>query len=375
MHTKTLKKIAQFVFIPLLGYLFFGLIFPNKAYAAVDVTLSPDSGTISGSTTIDVNINTNGDTLNGIDVELSYSGDINYISGTGGDISECSSPSITEISGTINIICFVDPGTTYTGSGTLAQLTFNPTANGTASISVDNIDAGLDGGGTADVGSTGSGSYTTALSASLSLSPSTGSYAVGDDFDVQIMLDTAGQDVSAVDAIVNYDSSVLQVTDITPGSIFSSYPEQSSSASTIEISGLDASTTSPFNGSNGVFATIGFRVLDEGDTNLTFDFTTGSTLDSNVVEASSGQSNDILNSVTNASYSLLPEGTGSTDLPDAALFLSSKKVLAIFIGMLFTGGAIFLLNQQISTNFKMKEMAANHQKTIENKIKKIINNL
>ncbi len=375
MHIKFLKRISQFICIALFGYLFLGFISPNKAYAAVDVTLSPDSGTISGSTTIDVNIDTNGDTLNGIDVELSYSGDMAYISGSGGDIGECSSPSITEISGTINIVCFIDPGTTYSGSGTLAQLIFNPTSTGTASISVDNIDAGLDGGGTADVGATGSGSYSTALSASLSLSPSTGSYAVGDNFDVQIMLDTAGEDVSAVDAIINYDSSVLQVTDITPGTIFSTYPEQSASSNTIEVSGLDGSTTSPFNGSNGVLATIGFRVLDEGDTDLTFDFTAGSTLDSNVVEASSGQSNDILNSVSNASYSLLPEGTGNSDLPGAALFLSTKRTLLIIIGMVFTGGAIYLINQQVSNNFELKKESIAHQKNIENKIKNIINNL
>jgi len=146
--------------------------------------------------------------------------------------------------------------------------------------------------------------------ATLSLSPSSGSYTVGDTFEVQIVLDTQGTETDGVDIhYLNYDPSLLEVQDanteqtgiqISPGTLYSNTPVNSVDT----VNGrIDFSQTtaggSTYNGS-GVLATITFKVLSGGTANVTFDFTLGETTDTNV--ASSGE--DVLTSVTNGSYTL-----------------------------------------------------------------------
>jgi len=146
--------------------------------------------------------------------------------------------------------------------------------------------------------------------ATLSLSPSSGSYTVGDTFEVQIVLDTQGTETDGVDIhYLNYDPSLLEVQDanteqtgiqISPGTLYSNTPINSVDT----VNGrIDFSQTtaggSTYNGS-GVLATVTFKVLSGGTANVTFDFTLGETTDTNV--ASSGE--DVLTSVTNGSYTL-----------------------------------------------------------------------
>jgi len=148
--------------------------------------------------------------------------------------------------------------------------------------------------------------------ATLSLSPSSGSYTVGDTFEVQIILDTQGAETDGVDIhYLNYDPSLLEVQDadtgqagiqISPGTLYSNTPLNSVDS----VNGLiDFSQTtaggSTYNGS-GVLATITFKVLSQGTANVTFDFTSGETTDTNV--ASSGQ--DVLTSVADGNYTFNP---------------------------------------------------------------------
>lgn len=151
-----------------------------------------------------------------------------------------------------------------------------------------------------------------AQQATLSLSPSQGTFNRGCSYPVNINLNTSGSQTDGADAILIYDPSRLSATSITSGSIYADYPGNNIDLvnGKITVSGL-ASVTEPFNG-QGIFATINLNVKTDaplGVTQLNFDFDPNNkskTTDSNVVQRGTVQ--DILNSVVNGNYII---GTGA----------------------------------------------------------------
>lgn len=155
------------------------------------------------------------------------------------------------------------------------------------------------------------------FAATLSLSPSSGTFNRGCNVSLRIELDTTGTNTDGTDVILNYDPAKfnIQTSSISNGSIYSDYPGNSVDASggKISISGI-SSVSSPFNG-KGTFATLNFKVGDNapaGTAVLKFDFDPNDktkTTDSNVVER--GTIADVLNSVTDGNYTI---GTGACGL-------------------------------------------------------------
>ena len=151
-----------------------------------------------------------------------------------------------------------------------------------------------------------------AQAATLSLTPSSGTFNRSCNFTLDIRLDTAGAQTDGTDAILIYDSSRFSATSITSGNIYPDYPGNSidDTSGKITISGL-ASISSAFSG-QGSLATVNFTVKENaptGATQVKFDFDSSDkakTTDSNVVQR--GTASDILNSVVNGSYTI---GTGS----------------------------------------------------------------
>lgn len=149
-----------------------------------------------------------------------------------------------------------------------------------------------------------------ALAATLTLSPATGTFAPSDIFSVSILLDTEGATTSGVDIrYLNFDPVLFEVQDddtsvsgvqITPGSLMALTQVNAVNSATgrIEFSQVP-SGGGTFTGS-GTLATVRFRVVTTGTAAVNFDFTVGSTTDTNV--ASTGV--DILSAVTNGSYTL-----------------------------------------------------------------------
>lgn len=148
-----------------------------------------------------------------------------------------------------------------------------------------------------------------AVTATFALSPASGSYQIGDTFNVSVMLDTGGNatDGAAVRSI-NYDTSLLEVQDanssqagvqVQVGSLYVNTQENSVSGGKIVVSQISAASTT-YTGS-GTFATITFKVLAAGTASVTIDHTLGNTTDSNVA----AEEGDILSSVTNASFTLI----------------------------------------------------------------------
>lgn len=176
-----------------------------------------------------------------------------------------------------------------------------------------------------------------AYAATLSLSPSSGTFNRGCVSLIAVVLDAAGTQTDGSDAILKYDPSRINATSITSGTIYPDYPGNNidSSSGKITISGL-ASVQQAFSG-KGTLATINFSVPENaptGATSVKFEFDPNDkakTTDSNVVER--GTIVDVLNSVVDGNYTIgtgacgttvtTPKGGASVSTPSAEV----KKTL------------------------------------------------
>lgn len=143
---------------------------------------------------------------------------------------------------------------------------------------------------------------TTALaksSASLYLSPPQKTLALGEIFEVAVLLATEDAKVDGVDAVLNYNPKMLKVLEIEKGRLFEEYiPEKvDKEKGRILISGL---TFYPRE-KTGTLGRILFETLKEGATTVFFEFTPSSTTDSNVA-LSESYGADILKEVSNGRY-------------------------------------------------------------------------
>lgn len=144
----------------------------------------------------------------------------------------------------------------------------------------------------------------------LNLSPATTSVAPSQTFTVNINLTTAGTPIDGVDIYsLRFNPSILQVVDsdaimtgvqigagsLLPNTIINTV---NNSTGVIQFSQSTSGGTN-FTG-NGVLATITFRGIVAGVSAVSFDFTSGSTADTNVAYLGVDQ----LESVTNASFTV-----------------------------------------------------------------------
>ena len=143
-----------------------------------------------------------------------------------------------------------------------------------------------------------------ARAATLSVSPSSGTFIVGAPFTVQLVLDTQGSSTQGVDVHdLRFNSSLLQVSGAQiasgslPGTVVANVVDnQSGSVDFSEV--FSASTT--YSGA-GILASVTFRPIAPGTASVSFDYTPSSTTDSNVANGGS----DLLSGVTNGSFTVV----------------------------------------------------------------------
>lgn len=109
------------------------------------------------------------------------------------------------------------------------------------------------------------------------LDPAAGNYSVGDEFSVALKVDPAGQDIYAIDSILNYDTDKLKVQEVTVEDYFvGPLGDQQGSQYRIEE---DSGSLSIFSFANildvsmntaGSVATIKFEALANGVASVTF---------------------------------------------------------------------------------------------------------
>jgi len=161
--------------------------------------------------------------------------------------------------------------------------------------------------------------YSQAVSAAtLEFSPATGSYSTNENFNVEIKVDTSSQDTQSTDAVIEFDTTLLSVENVTYGSFYPTvlHSEQNGK---LYISGVVNDAASVKNGA-GTLATVSFKGLTAGTATLSFVCTTGRTDDSNVSK-NDLDATDLLvcSSLVEGSYTLsgstvsTPTPTSTTD--------------------------------------------------------------
>lgn len=181
------------------------------------------------------------------------------------------------------------------------------------------------------------------LAASLSFSPSQGSHSLNESFSVNVILNTNTAQVDGVDALINFDATKLQVSSATLGTLFTNKLTESASGGTITFRATSAAG-SPFVGS-GTLATIVFKGISQGTANVNFNFTPGSTVDSNVASAGS----DVLSSVGSASFTISAAtaapaiGGASSPTPSPSPSTPVAGNIEPTIALLFAGISLVLL--------------------------------
>jgi len=172
--------------------------------------------------------------------------------------------------------------------------------------------------------------YSHAVGPSLTFDPNT--VSIDKAFEVNIMIDTDGNEIGGAGARIVYDTNKLHVLSVKEftgdGAIFGDFPLATFDNNTgkAALSGIVSSANDLYTG-RGVFGSITFLPISKGETEVKFEFTPGSTTDSNL--AVTYEPGDILNEVGVLSVNI----TGSRDettitptpLPTGASLLDTAK--------------------------------------------------
>lgn len=138
-----------------------------------------------------------------------------------------------------------------------------------------------------------------AASASLYLTPSTGTYEIGAKFSMGVNVNTGGISVNASQGTISFDSSILKVVSVsTGGSVFSLWT-QNPAASGASINFGGGIPHPGYTGTAGRVFTVTFQSLKAGTAQVRF--ISGSVL------ANDGKGTNILSSMGSASYTISPK--------------------------------------------------------------------
>src|SRR3989344_3611222 len=147
-----------------------------------------------------------------------------------------------------------------------------------------------------------------AHAATLSLSPDTGSFEVGDRVSVRVIA-SSSTSLNAVSGTVSFPTSLFTVESVSKtGSIIDFWvtePSVSKSAGTVKFEGV---ALGGFNGSSGTVTTLHLRALKAGSANLAFQ--------SGQILANDGAGTDITGNLSGATYTLKPASTKPTPVPE-----------------------------------------------------------
>ena len=169
--------------------------------------------------------------------------------------------------------------------------------------------------------------------ASLALSPAAGAYQVGDTFELEVHLDTGGQDVAGVDLLIDYDPGVLRIVDADPalagvqiraGSAFSQIHHNAVDVTAGEIRySADTGDGPAFRG-QGLAAILPFSVVASIEhTAVGVRYGEGWTAESNAVVT--GTVGDILGQASGAALQLA--GSPRRSRPGLSLVPGSRAIL------------------------------------------------
>jgi hypothetical protein len=173
----------------------------------------------------------------------------------------------------------------------------------------------------------------------LSLTPTVKEVNTGINFNVTVSVDTGGQQASGVDAVVQYDSSLLEIVSVSEGTFFPTITTITTTLGKVEIYGV-ADTGSPKTGT-GTLATITFKGKAPGTAAVSFVCQSGSTSDSNI---NSTSDTDVIVCTSNVNASYVITGQSTTTTPAATASAESLPQTGFLEPtVLMIGGGIILM--------------------------------
>lgn len=108
------------------------------------------------------------------------------------------------------------------------------------------------------------------------------SVAVDETFDVEIIVNPGSEQITSVDAYVIYDSAIINADSVTEGSYFPTVLNDLTTGK-VYIAGL-VDSPSDYKEGVGTVATVTFKALKEGETDLVFDCDGQATVTSKVIK-------------------------------------------------------------------------------------------
>lgn len=180
--------------------------------------------------------------------------------------------------------------------------------------------------------------------ASFSFDPASDTVDIGSTFDIRLNISAIGEQVTAADAYVLYDTSALDVVRLSAGTYFPSSRNNMNQAGKVYLNGFTGNPGTPRTG-NGLLGTITFRAKAPGTATLTIDCVSGSTTDSNVI-SNDQNGTDIIQCGANGTSVISVQGTASmvqptiTELPRTGMVESVIGIAMAAIVLIFVGSAI-----------------------------------
>lgn len=156
-----------------------------------------------------------------------------------------------------------------------------------------------------------------AQNASLSITPPTGVYPIGEPFTIEVRISTEGSVIGTADATIAYDPEhVTYVSMSGDGSVFTRVSEDASSSyGRVSISGLIQHGQPGFNGTNGLIAKLTFLPIKNVATQ--FHFANGSATAPLQLGASVASLSNVISTLQVASYTFIPKETVAAGVPFA----------------------------------------------------------
>jgi hypothetical protein len=154
-------------------------------------------------------------------------------------------------------------------------------------------------------------SFALAANGVLYIAPQYATEALGETFDVRVLVDTDGATINAAEAELAFDPKALAVTAIsTDGSILGSFatpPEFSNVAGTIRFTGW---TRNEYAGKDGLLVTIAFKALRK--------MTSNAQLTAGTILAVGANGSNIVTSMKSATYAVSEERSNASEASTSA---------------------------------------------------------
>lgn len=177
--------------------------------------------------------------------------------------------------------------------------------------------------------------FNNVFASTLSLTPSVGTFNVGDNFSVNLVVGT-DISVNAISAILSYSNTTLSLSSISKsGSIITLWPVGPNFSNQNGSANIEGVVLNGFTGSSGKIVTLNFKAIKEGSAYVRF--SGGSVL------ANDGQGTNILSASNGSSFEIKKRAESQVKEPSQIATTNTIKIEEIKDPNLEAGQAQFLI--------------------------------